>query len=112
MEISPVLPTLSGSFGALPGAISSSPTLVYAIYGANRNGAARYLQVFNGANGPSGVPSLSFLVPAGNSTTVGTDFFTLGGAEFPHGLSLGMSTTSGTYTAATGSESDWAVSRN
>jgi len=75
----------------------------------NRNSGIRYFQLHNKATAPaaSDVPLLVFMLPGGSTTTVtiGNQFFTDAGVNFPLGLGWAVSTTVGTFTdSATANE--------
>jgi hypothetical protein len=69
----------------------------------NLNAADRYLQLHNTATVPagSGVPLMTFLIPAGAERIIGTDLFGVSGMNFATGIAFAFSTTEGTYTAGT-----------
>jgi hypothetical protein len=78
----------------------------------NDNAAVRYFQLHNKATAPAAteVPLYSFKVPAGTATapgrlTLGREFWTEAGKNFPTGIGWAISTTYGTFTdSATNTE--------
>lgn len=97
------------------GVIKASPATLLQVYVVNRNAAARYLQIFDATSSSDGgltdaglpaasaVPSFQYLVPP----EAGVDIPILpGGQSFKTGLSFGVSTAAGTYTAATAGDHD------
>jgi hypothetical protein len=106
-------PTTFQSVGAAAtaNAKATSGTLL-AITATNRNAAARYLQVFN-STGSTATVFYQWLVPASSMLILGDDFF-VGengtGWAFSTGITWGMSTTAGSYVAATAGETDVAGS--
>lgn len=74
---------------------------VYSLTCSNANAASRFLQLHNLTTAPTAglVPAESFLVPAGATIIVGTDYFTNNGLNFSVGLAFAFSTTRDTYTA-------------
>lgn len=84
------------------------------IYASNENAAVRYLQLHNKASAPtsSDVPVVSLPIAAGTANNPGTiklgrDIFGEGGKYFSTGISIGISTTKATFTAATATEHDY-----
>lgn len=84
---------------------------VLAIYCTNVNAAVRYFQLHNKATAPAAaeVPIYSFPIPAGSATVpsvliLGHEFWTMAGKNFATGIGWAISTTYGTFTAATASE--------
>lgn len=74
----------------------------------NINAAVRYIQVHNKASAPAGAdtPIWSIPIPAGTANApaiviLGADIFGPGGLSCTTGVSIGVSTTAGTFTAAT-----------
>lgn len=92
--------------------IKASPATLLSLYVVNRNAAARYLQLFDqtgavyagdGGAGSGEVPTYQFLVPAASAVTLP---LLPGGQSLVNGLVFGVSTTNGTYTAATATDHD------
>lgn len=87
--------------------VKTTPGNLYFMRASNANAALRYLQLHNKASAPAAgeVPILSFVIPAGTAAVPGVT--ELGSAflgpsiYFSTGIALGISTTAGTYTAAT-----------
>ncbi len=104
-------PSILQSLGAATtGTAKSSSGVLYAFTAANRNAAARYFQIFNSTGG-TGTVFYQWLIPATTGQiTVGADFFTREGWWFSTGITWGVSTTAGSYVAATASETDVAMS--
>jgi hypothetical protein len=109
----PVPGTFSNNLAAVSGNAKATAGNLKSICAVNRNAALRYLQVFNLAAGPvnPNVPVFQWpLAPQGSTVPgmliVGTDFFTDGGMAFATGIAWGISTTNGTYTAATAADHD------
>jgi hypothetical protein len=98
-------PLFIGGVGALPGVIKNSPGSLYRVWVTNRNAAIRYLQIFNNISGPTGAPLASYLI--GSNTGAIVIDFGIWGNNFSVGISIGVSSSNTTYTAATGSETDW-----
>jgi hypothetical protein len=85
--------------------------ILLAVIATNANAAVRYLQIHNTAAAPTSgaVPAYSFPIGAGSASNPGTltlskEFFGAGGASFATGISFAVSTTLGTYTAATAAD--------
>lgn len=99
------------ALAAVSGVAKASAGNLKSLKAANRNAAARYIQIFNSAAGPTGgaTPLDQTLVPAGATVVLGTDFFTDAGVALGTGIAWGFSTTSGTYTAATAADHDFAA---
>lgn len=97
-------------FATVAAIARANPSQVFSCYVLNKNAAARYLQVTDQAIAiASGyvltIDDLEFEVPAGAGGVVIADaFFTADGTNFLRGVSWGMSTTSGSYTAATAAD--------
>lgn len=86
--------------------VKASGARLLSIHAANRNAASRYLQVFN-STGSTSTVYYQWLIPAGSQIELGTDFFTEIGWSFPTGLTVGISTSSGSYSAATAADHDF-----
>lgn len=89
-------------------AVKTSAGVIKSITASNINAAIRYLQIHNKASAPANpdVPIFSFPIAAGSSTApsireIGTEFFGEGGYYLSTGISIGISTTADTFTAAT-----------
>ncbi len=87
---------------------------LFSIYATNINGAIRYLQVHNKASAPAStnVPVISLPIPAGTATVpgslkIGRDILGEGGHYLDTGVSIGISTTEATFTAATTTDHDY-----
>jgi hypothetical protein len=85
-----------------------TPGLLSSVVATNANIAVRWLQFHNKASAPAStnVPIMSFPMPAGTALNpvvliLGSDFLGLNGTYFSTGVAIGISTTQGTYTAAT-----------
>jgi hypothetical protein len=105
-------PTVSGSVGALPGGtvpgvIKAGPGTLYRVFATNRNAAARYVTLHNLATGPTGVPIASYLI-GGTAIDPGSTVIDFGpwGWAFTVGISIGISTSATSYSAATPTEHD------
>lgn len=83
--------------------VKALPGNVFSVKCHNLNASDRYLQLHNTATVPagSGVPLMTFLIPAGSERIIGTDFFGINGLNFSTGIAFAFSTTEGTYTAGT-----------
>jgi hypothetical protein len=108
---------------------------LYSVSATNRNAATRWLQIWVGATPGSGAPFpttplMQFLLPAGSAVTLAREFFGVSGLEFvgPNvqhgsrsqlptsvynsvapvlcGACIAISTTAGSYVAATPSDHD------
>lgn len=86
--------------------IKSGATRLRSIHAMNRNAAGRYLQVFNSTGG-TGTVYYQWLIPSGSWIELGNDFFMDEGWSFPTGLTVGISTTDGSYVAATDADHDF-----
>lgn len=86
--------------------VKSSAGNVFSISITNANAASRYVQIHNTAGTPAGaaVPVYTFLIPAGGMVVIGNDFFTNAGGYLSTGIGFAVSTTAGTYTAATAAD--------
>ncbi len=90
--------------------IKTTPGNVWAIRISNINAAVRYFQLHNKATIPlsTEVPQLSFIIPAGTATAPGIlqldETYFVPSEWFTVGIGWAISTTVGTYTAATASE--------
>lgn len=82
---------------------------LYSITCTNRNIATRYLQVFN-STGSTATVLYQWAVPGSSTVIIGEDMFTQEGWFFSTGITWGVSTTAGSYVAATASETDTAGS--
>lgn len=97
------------SIGALAtGIIKASGGTLFSFFARNKNAAVRYVQFFDRATALAGgeTPKCQWDIPAGGGAeiVIGTDFFTNDGIGFNTGLVWGISTTDGTFTAATASD--------
>lgn len=94
-----------------PVQIGTATRILQALHAKNKNAAVRYLQVFDSAGTTTTVlyqweiPPQAASVPG--QIIVGNDFFGLAGWVFATGLTVGISTTDGTYTAATAADHDF-----
>lgn len=91
--------------------VKATPGNLLAIRATNENAAVRYLQLHNKASAPASSESavISFIIPAGSATvpgeiTLGADFLGQNGLYFSTGIAVGISTATGTFTAATASD--------
>lgn len=93
--------------------VKSGASRLFGIAANNRNAGVRYLQVFDSTGGTGTVlyqwPVGQTAATTPNGLVVGTDFFTEQGWTFATGLTWGMSTTAGSYVAATAAETDIAI---
>jgi len=102
-------PSLSTSFASVASAqAKATPAQLVSIRATNANAAVRYLQLFNAASA-TGTPIYSEPIPAGSATQpssliLDSVFFGSGGKYFSTALSWGISTTNGSYTAATAAD--------
>lgn len=78
---------------------------VLSLKATNRNAAVRYLQLFN-STGSTATVFDQWLIPAASMIVLGQDFFTDSGWLLSTGITWGVSTTAGSYVAATASETD------
>jgi hypothetical protein len=108
-----VNPSLStNGFGTVAAWFAKAATgFLLAVNATNQNAAVRYLQVFNSATAPAtgAIPVYAFVLPAGTAAApsivnLTKEFFGAGGASFAAGIAFGVSTTLGTYTAATAAD--------
>lgn len=95
-------------------AVKTSAGNIYSIVATNINAAVRYIQIHNKASAPAGadVPILSLPIPAGTSTApserkYGSEIFGANGLYLSTGVSVGISTTEATFTAATTTDHDY-----
>lgn len=110
-------PVASSLYSGTPGfnagaataiSVKTTPGNLLFLRCSNGNAALRYLQLHNKASAPSAgeTPILSFALPAGASAAIPA-VIELGSGEFgpsvyfSTGIAIGISTTAGTYTAAT-----------
>jgi hypothetical protein len=103
-----VSPSLFTNFGADATKVVSkiSESRVFSLSCHNINAASRYLQLHDTVTALAGteVPLVSFLVPAGATVIIGTDWFSNEGLRFSVGITFAFSTTEGTYTAGTNTD--------
>jgi hypothetical protein len=88
---------------------ATSPKRVFAAYASNANASVRYFQIFDSAAAPVAgqVPVVQFILPpSGGDRGFGEDMFTVSGIGFQFGVAWGVSTTRGSYTAATAADHD------
>lgn len=88
---------------------AQSPKRVFAAYAFNADTTVRFFQIFDKASAPAAgdVPIVQFAIPPnGGDRGFGEDMFTASGIVFTKGVAWGVSTTRGSYTAATPSEHD------
>lgn len=104
-------PSYGQSLAAVSGVLKTSSGRLQSLKATNRNGAARYLQLFNSSSAPAANASAldEFYVAPTSMIIIGTDFFSLAGVLFSTGIAWGFSTTSGTYTAATAADCDFSA---
>jgi hypothetical protein len=104
-------PATFTSLGAATTAnVKTGGAVLYSITAANRNAAARYLQIFNSTSSTATV-LYQWIVPGtSGQIIIGEEFFTPEGWFLSAGLTWGVSTTAGSYVAATASETDVAGS--
>lgn len=79
---------------------------LHSITATNRNAAVRYLQIFNSTGSTATVLYQWPVAATAGTIIIGSDFFTERGWPFSTGITWGMSTTAGSYVAATASETD------
>lgn len=91
--------------------VSNIPDVLKSLHCTNRNGSTRWLQVFDTTGGATTPLLYQWPVPGGGQILLGTDFFTNVGWKFLNGITVGVSTTSGSYVAATAGDHDIAGSR-
>lgn len=91
------------------GVAKSTTGNLFGCYAINNNAAIRYLDFFDSstAPAPNAVPRLQFGIPAsGGEIIIGSDFWQADGIGFAKGIAWGISTTKGTFTAATPGDHD------
>lgn len=98
---------LSVNLGASSGVVKTSSGNVFGVRTINRNDAGVYLQLFNQTTTPAGatVPQDQWFVPPLLQTIAGQEL-TVGGEAFDAGIAFGVSTTTGSFTAAPAASSD------
>lgn len=101
--------TNAQGIAALPGNIKSTAGNLFCVSVYNANASARFLQIFNSSGAPSGTPLMTYLIPGTGQIVLGSDYFGPGGFSFSTGITLGVSTAAGTYTAATAGETYYTV---
>jgi hypothetical protein len=91
----------------------ATPGNVYGFFASNENTTKRYFQIHNKSAVPTvgNVPLISIPIPGGTADAPGSialsrDMFGDNGHYCSNGIAWGISTTRGTYTAATPSEHD------
>jgi hypothetical protein len=94
------------------GVVKATPGVVGGLYALNNNTATRYVQLFDSSSAPTNgaTPKLQWAIPAGGGgeIIVGSDFFSDEGVAFNSaGIAWGISTTKGTFTAATPGDHDF-----
>lgn len=92
--------------------LKSTGGTIYSLIFSNLNSSStRYFQLFNQTTSPTtgNVPVLQLPIPVGSTIGFGQDIF--GGTGFPlsTGVTWGVSTTAGTYTAAATSDSTLSI---
>lgn len=101
-------PTAGATFGtSVAIAAKTSAGSIKSFYVLNTNAAARYLQIHNKASAPASteVPVFSFYIPPTTGVVeIGTEFFGENGLFLSTGIAIGVSTTQGTFTAATAAD--------
>lgn len=104
-------PSYGQALAAVSGVVKTTSGRLQSFKATNRNGAARYLQLFNSSSAPAANASAldEFYVAPTSMIIIGTDFFSLAGVLFSTGIAWGFSTTSGTYTAATAADCDFSA---
>lgn len=104
--------TAFSNFGAATAiSVKAGPGNLGWIVCTNENAAVRFLQIHNKASAPAAaeVPLLSFPIPAGTAAApavliIGVGTWGQGGQFLSTGVAVGISTTEGTYTAATATD--------
>jgi hypothetical protein len=96
----------SGAPAAATAAIKATPGRLRGICVTNRNAAARYLLLFNSTASTATVYAGPFMLPPGDNTAIGADHLGKAGVAFTTGITFGISTSSSSYVAATGTEHD------
>lgn len=88
------------------GVVYRAAGLVYSVSARNKNGAVRYLQLFNKATAPvaGDIPTVIIEIPANGITVLGDAFFSRNGLAFNVGVAWGFSTTEETFTAGTAAD--------
>lgn len=104
-----VIPSRDVSLGSVVTHLSKSGVgCIFAITCSNANAAVRYFHVFNQIAALAGgeTPVFSFPMLAANASqlVIGENFFGTSGTQFGTGILWGVSTTAGTYTAATAAD--------
>ena len=90
------------------GVVKTTAGNLHGLYVLNNNTAIRYAQVFDSSTAPavSATPRLQFAIPPSGEIIVGNDFWQPDGIGFTNGIAWGISTTKGTFIAATPSDHD------
>jgi hypothetical protein len=107
-----VVPTFHQDFAVTSGVIKGSPGDLFSFIGDNLSTTGvLFLQFFNLISVPSNGATPFAEFPVGTTGNVkhlviGRDFFSQSGLHFPTGICYGWSSTSGTYTAYTGTPSN------
>lgn len=91
--------TVSSAFTGIPG----RPARLFSFSITNNNASVRYLQFFD-STGATTTISAEHVIPAGGECVLSEGDFTLDGLQFFSGITWGVSTTSGSYTAATATD--------
>lgn len=101
-------PSTFQSVGAATTAnVKATSGSLLSIAATNRNAGIRYLQLFNSTSSTATVLYQWPIAASAASTLIlGTDFFTQMGWTFSTGITWGVSTTAGSYVAATAGETD------
>ncbi len=85
---------------------------LFGVYAINNNASIRYLQFFDSTTAPasSAAPRLQFGIPGGGGEIIiGTDFWQAQGIAFDKAIAWGISTTKGSFVAATAGDHDLMV---
>lgn len=103
---------LQSWYATVSASAKATPGRVFSLYGFNANAAVRYLQLFDKASAPASgdVPIGEWaLAASGGDRIVGMEAFTVEGITLAKGVAWGISTTRGSYTAATAADHDVSV---
>ncbi len=109
LSVATYCPSFYAGLASSSGVVKASPGNLFSLQAVNRSSVVTYVQLFNSASAPAGGAGAfaQFMIPPLGEIIVDAGFFTVNGIHFSTGIAWGISTTNGTYTAATASQCDF-----